>query len=115
MKALKIDTDGTMQPVGITGDTIEQQNDSIYEHLGGYFDTVRLSDDAIMLVDDEGLLKCLPMNPAAMMISGYPMLVGAALIVGLMPTDDGDVFTDCPQRFIRFAESIQQEGGKLNA
>ena len=115
MKALKIDTDGTMQPVGITGDTIEQQNDSIYEHLGGYFDTVRLSDDAIMLVDDEGLLKCLPMNPAAMMISGYPMLVGTALIVGLMPTEDGDVFTDCPQRFIHFAESIQQEGGKLNA
>lgn len=66
-----------------------------------------------MLVDDEGLLKCLPMNPAAMMISGYPMLVGAALIVGLMPTEDGDVFTDCPQRFIRFAESVQQEGGKL--
>ena len=25
MKALKIDTDGTMQPVGITGDTIDSR------------------------------------------------------------------------------------------
>lgn len=115
MTALKIDPDGTMQHVGITGETIEQQNEGIYSYLGGYFDTVRLSGDAIMLVDDEGLFKGLPINPAAMMISGYPMLVGVALIVGLMPTEDGDVFTDCPQRFIRFAESIRQEGGKLNA
>lgn len=109
MTALKIDPDGTMMPVVITGETIEQQNNSIYEHLGGYFDTVRLSDDAMMLVDDEGLLKSLPMNPVAMMISGYPMLLGVALIVGLMPTDDGDVFCDVPQRFIRFADSIRQE------
>lgn len=106
MKALKIDPDGTMQPVEITGETIEQQNESIYQHLGGYFDTVRLSDDAIMLVDDEGLLKALPINAMAMMISDYPMLVGTALIVGLMPTEDGDVFTDCPARFFRFADTI---------
>ena len=106
MTALKIDTDGTMQPVGITGDTIEQQNDSIYSFLGGYFDTVRLSDDAMMLVDDEGLLKGLPENPAAMMISGYPLLVGVALIVGLEDTPDGGVFVSCPDRFLRFADTI---------
>lgn len=106
MTALKIDPDGTMKPVEITGETIEQQNESIYSYLGGYFDTVRLSDDAIMLVDDEGLLKGLPMNPAAMMVASYPMLVGTALIVGLMPTEDGDVFTDCPARFFRFADTI---------
>lgn len=108
MTALKIDTDGTMQPVEIAGDTISEQNDSIFRLLGGYFDTVRLSGDAMMLVDDEGLLKALPMNPAAMMVASYPMLVGVALIVGLMPTEDGDVFTDCPQRFLRFAESVRQ-------
>ena len=115
MKALRVDPDGTVKPAEITGESISEQNDSIYGFLGGYFDCVRLSDDAMMLVDEEGLLKGLPVNATAMMISGYPMLVGVALIVGLMPTEDGDVFTDCPQRFIRFADSIRQEGGKLNA
>lgn len=106
MTALKIDPDGTMKPVEITGESIEQQNDSIHAYLGGYFDTVRLSDDAMILVDDEGLLKGLPENPAAMMISGYPLLVGVALIVGLEDTPDGGVFVSCPDRFLRFADTI---------
>ena len=106
MKALKIDTDGAMQPVGITGETIEDQNDCIYSLLGGYFEIVRLGQDAAMLVDEEGLLKALPVNAMAMMISNYPMLVGTALIVGMMPTEDGDVFTDCPARFFRFVDTI---------
>ncbi|MBP0976225.1 MAG: DUF3846 domain-containing protein [Oscillospiraceae bacterium] len=95
MKALRIDTDGKMQTVEITGETISAQNDCIYAMLGGYFDIVRLGGgDALMLVDDEGLLKGLDENCTAMMIANYPMLVGTALIVGLMQTDDGDVFTD---------------------
>lgn len=106
MKALRIDVDGAMKPVEITGESIEQQNDSIYGHLGGYFDCVRLSADAVMLVDDEGLLKGLPENPAAMMVAGYPMLVGTALIVGLEAAEDGDIFTDCPERFLCFADTI---------
>ena len=109
MKALKIETDGTMQPVEITGNTIEQQNDCIYKYLGGYFDCVRLSDDATMLVDDEGLLKELPQNTMAMMIADYPMLVGVALIVGIEPSPDGDIFSDCPERFLRFADSVKED------
>ena len=108
MKALKIDTDSKMQPVTITGGTISEQNDSIYSYLGGYFDTVRLSDDAMMLVDDDGMLKGLPVNTMAMMIANYPMLVGTALIVGLKHTEDGDVFCDCPHRFFRFADEIKR-------
>ena len=106
MTALKIDPDGTMKPVEITGESIEQQNDSIWGLLGGYFHTVRLSDDAMMLVNDEGLLMVLPVNVMAMMISGYPMLVGVALIVGLEDTPDGGVFVSCPDRFLRFADTI---------
>jgi len=109
MKALKIDTDGTMLPVEISGKTIEQQNKSIYGFLGGYFDIVRLSDDATMLVDDEGLLKELPQNPMAMMIADHPMLVGVALVVGLEDTPDGEIFVDCPERFLRFADSVKEE------
>ena len=103
MKALQINTDGTRQMVDITGETIEQQNDSIYSILGGYFDLIRLGMNAAMLVDDEGLLKELEINVAAMMISGYPMIAGTALIVGLEDTPDGEIFTDCPERFERLA------------
>ena len=112
MKALRIDTDGKMQAVEIAGNTVSDQNDSIYELLDGYFDIVRLCTDAVMLVDDEGLLKGLDENRMAMMIADYPMLVGTALVVGVMGTYDGDVFCDCPERFLRFADRVHRITGE---
>lgn len=106
MKAIKIEPSCEVTRVEITGSTISEQNDSIYEYLGGYFDTVRMGQDAIMLVDDEGLLKGKPQNTMAMMVAGYPMLVGTALIVGTRPGPDGDEFCDVPERFERFADEI---------
>lgn len=106
MKALKINVNGRMKIVNITGETIEEQNQSIYNYLGGFFDIVRMGDDAVMLVDDEGLLKNLRPNTMAAMIAERSLLVGTALIVGIMPTDDGEVFTDCPERYIRFRDTI---------
>lgn len=108
MKAIKITPDAGIAEIEITGKDISEQNDCIHEHLGGYFDVVRLGQDACLLVDDEGLLKGLDPNPVAMMISGYPMLVGTALIVGTWPGDDGDEFCDAPERFVRFAREMQQ-------
>ena len=106
MKAIKIDPTGDIQRVEITGATVEEQNDSIYGYIGGYFDVVRLGQDACLLVDDEGLLKGLTPNPMAMMIAGYPMLVGTALIVGTRPGNDGEEFCDAPERFEKFADEI---------
>lgn len=106
MRAIKIEPSGEVARVEITGSTISEQNDSIYEYLGGYFGTVRMGQDATMLVDDEGLLKGKPENPMAMMVSGYPMLVGTALIVGTRPGPDGDEFCDVPERFEKFADEI---------
>lgn len=104
MKALKIETDGSRELVDITGATIKEQNDCIHDILGNSFDTVMFAHNAMMLVDDEGLLKGLPINPVAMMISGYPMmLVGTALIVGLEDTPDGKTFTDVPERYRELA------------
>ena len=60
-----------------------------------------------MLVDDEGLLKGLQPNQMAMMISGYPLLVGTALLVGTRPGDDGDEFCDAPERFVKFAREMR--------
>lgn len=104
MKALRIDTDGIMQMADITGGTVEEQNECIWSILGGYFDCVRMAEDAIMLVNDEGALNGLPVNHAAMTISGYPLLFGTALVVGLEDTHDGAIFTDCPKRFERFID-----------
>lgn len=108
MKAIKIDTEGVITEITITGNDVSEQNDSIHEHLGGYFEIVRLGQDACLLVDDEGLLKGLPPNMIAMMISGYPMLVGTALILGTRPGNDGDEFCDAPERFVQFAREMQQ-------
>ena len=106
MKAIKIEVDGSIGAVEITGETISAQNDSIYKYLGGYFDVVRMGRDACMLVDDEGLLKGLKQNLLAMMICGHPLLVGTALIVGTRPGPDGDEFCDAPERFIKLAEDL---------
>ena len=108
MKAIKITPEAEITEVEITGKDGSEQNDCIHEHLGGYFDIVRLGQDACLLVDDEGLLKGLTVNPVAMMISGYPMLVGTALILGTRPGDDGDEFCDVPERFVKFAREMQQ-------
>lgn len=104
MKALKIETNGEIELVDITGGTVEEQNECIWSILGGYFDCVRMAADAIMLVNDEGALNDLPVNHAAMAISGYPLLFGTALVVGLEDTPDGAIFTDCPKRFERFID-----------
>lgn len=98
MKALKIEPDGQTEIVEITG-TVEEQNDRIWEILGGYFDIVRMHD-ALVLVNDEGLLDGLPVNLKAMRISRYPRLVGTALIVGIEDSEDGEVFADCPDHYL---------------
>ena len=74
MKALKIEPNGQTEIVEITG-TVEEQNDRIWEILGGYFDIVRMHDALV--------------------------LVGTALIVGIEDSEDGEVFEDCPDYYIR--------------
>lgn len=97
MKALLINTDGSRQMVEITGNTMRDQNKCIWEILGGYFETVGLDGMALMLIDEEGLLKKLPHNPVASEYAGVP-IVGTALIVGLYPNEDGELeFADVPE------------------
>ena len=103
MKSLKIETDGTMELVEITGETIDEQNDEIWKILGGYFDIVNMPYAAVMLVNDEGFLDNLPLNHKAAQIAGYPALAGVALIFGTEDTDDGAIFTDCPDYYADFA------------
>lgn len=85
MKALRLE--------GVSVKEIEIENDlkAIQESIGGHFETVRLIDDAVLLVDEEGLLKGLSINVIASCIT-HRHIVGPALAVGV----DGEEFCDLP-------------------
>lgn len=86
MKALKLE--------GRTHEVIEIENtlEALQTAVGGYIETVRLRvGNAVMIVNEEGLLLGLPYNTAASGFAGQP-IVGTAIIVGV----NGDEFTDIP-------------------
>lgn len=100
MTALKILTDGSKWVVEIAGATISEQNASIRDQIGGFMETLVIAPDAVILVDEDGLYKCLAYNRAASDIAEQD-LVGPALIVGLVDLEDGEqAFGDCPRRFL---------------
>ena len=83
MQTVKVSTDNVVSLVNIDFDDYQ----SIQKAIGGHFETVRTrttasyfgSPDIVMLVDEEGLLKGLPVN-----VFGSLMYGGAAAL-----------FTDC--------------------
>ena len=86
MKALKLE--------GRTHEVIEIENtlEALQKAVGGYIETVRLRvDDAVMIVNEEGLLLGLPYNVIASGFADQP-IVGTAIIVGI----NGEEFTDIP-------------------
>lgn len=86
MKALKIEG-YTVVPVNI-----ENTLDALQAAVDGYIETVTLiPGKAVMIVNEEGLLRGMVPNPAASMIAGTK-IVGPAIVVGV----DGDEFTDFP-------------------
>lgn len=69
--------------------------------IGGYIETFRVAEDAVLLVDEDGYVKCLPPNPAATLVAGK-VILGTALLVGLAVNDDGEMcFTDFPERYYK--------------
>ena len=86
MRALKLE--------GRTHETIDIENtlEALQKAVGGYIETVRLRvDNAVMIVNEEGLLLGLPFNAVASALAGQT-IVGVALVVGV----DGGEFTDAP-------------------
>lgn len=86
MKALKIEG-CTVVPVDI-----ENTLDALQAAVDGYIEVVTLVPDvAVMLVNEEGLMRGMPYNAFATLIAAQN-IVGPALIVGV----DGEEFTDIP-------------------
>ncbi len=71
-----IKTDGTIEEVAIDKDnSLKQMQDAV----GGYIELVRLTDDDIMVVNEEGLVFGLPINEHASKIAGQT-IVGNVLM-----------------------------------
>ena len=86
MKALKIE--GRC----ITDTDIENTLEALQHAVDGYIETVTLiTGKAVMIVNEEGLLRGMTPNPIASNVANT-QIVGPAVVVGV----DGDEFTDIP-------------------
>lgn len=86
MKALKIEG-CTVVPVNI-----ENTLEALQAAVDGYIETVTLiPGKAVMIVNEEGLLRGMAPNPIASNVANT-QIVGPAVVVGV----DGDEFTDIP-------------------
>ena len=77
-------------------DEIKNDLRALQHAVDGYIETVWLSENAVMIVDEEGLLKGKPYNALASLIA-HTCIYGTALIVGT----EGEEFTDVPYEYIR--------------
>ena len=72
---------------------IENTLEALQKAVDGYIETVTLIGGyAVMIVNEEGLLRGMPSNLTASAIAARK-IVGTALVVGV----DGDEFTDVPK------------------
>lgn len=100
MKALKIEN-RKVTLIEIANSTPDEELHAMQTAIGGYIETVTLAEDAVMIVDEEGLLKCLNQNALASLVARQ-QIVGPALLVGVTVDGDGErVFCDCPERYVK--------------
>lgn len=99
MKALKC--------IGFRVEEIEIENtlEALQKQVGGYIETLTLiPGKAVMIVNEEGLLLGLTINPAASALAGVK-IVGPALIVGVGDEDFCDLAPEIARRIITKKES----------
>ena len=91
MKALLLDGSGARAI------DIENKLEAFQEAVDGYIETVTLvPDEVVMIVNEEGLLRGLGINPLATALYGSA-IVGVTVVVGI----DGEEFCDVPERYLR--------------
>jgi hypothetical protein len=54
--------------------------ESVREFIGGHIEPVRLADGTVAVIDEEGLLKGLPVNYYAADLTGYDLVGPVAII-----------------------------------
>jgi len=66
-----IKTDGTIEEVAVDKDnSLKQMQDAV----GGYIELIYLSDNKVMVVNEEGLIKRLPYNHTASKLAGQTIV-----------------------------------------
>lgn len=96
MKVLKL------EGLSITETEIENTLEALQAAVDGFIEAVTLVQDrAVMLVNEEGLLRDLPLNPVASAVSNT-QIVGTAIVVGV----DGEEFTDIPEDVERCIKAL---------
>ena len=84
---------------------VENTLEALQKQVGGYIETVTLvQEKAVMIVNEEGLLLGLTINPAASALAGVK-IVGPALIVGVGGEDFCDLAPEIARRIITKKES----------
>jgi hypothetical protein len=96
MRALKIELN-RISVIDIDGADVHAELLALQHEVGGYIETVPLHDGAVMIVDEDGLLKQYSHNGIASLISKRHIF-GTALIVGT----DGDDFEDVPEQYLEW-------------
>lgn len=99
MKALKC--------IGFRVEEVEIENtlEALQKQVGGYIETLTLiPGKAVMIVNEEGLLLGLTINPAASALAGVK-IVGPALIVGVGGEDFCNLAPEIVRRIITKKEN----------
>lgn len=106
LRALKLKTTEYTDSVSlvITDDDLA----TLQQFVGGNINTVRIAPDVVMIVNDEGLLRCLPINGFASPLYGHP-IVGNAWIFGI---DSEGELQDVPDRYLSKVLDILITGEK---
>jgi hypothetical protein len=96
MKVLKL------EGLSITETEIKNTLEALQAAVDGFIEAVTLVQDrAVMLVNEEGLLRDLPLNPVASAVANT-QIVGTAIVVGV----DGEEFTDIPEDVERCIKAL---------
>ena len=75
MKALKIEN-RKVTLTDIPNGTPDEELHALQNEIGGYIEVVRISEDAALIVDEEGLLKVLCQNALASLVARQQIVTG---------------------------------------
>lgn len=96
MKILKLEGNRIIETE--TANTLE----ALQAEVDGYIEAVTLiPDKAVMIVNEEGLLRGMTPNPIAS-AAANTQIVGTAIIVGI----DGEEFTDVPEDVVKCIRAL---------
>ena len=82
---------------------IDNTLEAFQKNVGGYIETVTLTEELVIVCNEEGRIQNLPYNCTVMNADFY----GTILIAGI----DGDEFTDVPTTTAKFFSKLVQVKG----